>query len=206
MALHDIDLAIKGCQNVLLVKDGKVIAQGSPEQVVKAGTIQSLYDIHDAQYHDLLGSIEFGDKANSQVFVVGGGRTGIPVYRALSRAGIGMDCGVLHESDLDTHVAKALSNTVITEKDFEPISQARYEQALALAKKRGVVIDTGFPVGTINERNAALLRQAAREKMQVFSLRKDSSANFLYREMKENVFSCVDMDELIPKLDKVLDK
>ena len=34
LSLHDIDLALKGFQKVLLVNDGKVVAQGVPEEII----------------------------------------------------------------------------------------------------------------------------------------------------------------------------
>ena len=48
LALHDVDLAVKSCQYVLLVKDGAVAAQGRPEDVIQEDTVTQLYGIRDA--------------------------------------------------------------------------------------------------------------------------------------------------------------
>jgi iron complex transport system ATP-binding protein len=48
LSLHDIDLAIKACQTVLLVRDGRIVAQGMPEEIITDGTIQKLYEIEGA--------------------------------------------------------------------------------------------------------------------------------------------------------------
>lgn len=55
IALHDIDIAIKGCQTILLIQDGRIIAQGEPKELIKMGIIQNLYDISGSSYNELLG-------------------------------------------------------------------------------------------------------------------------------------------------------
>jgi iron complex transport system ATP-binding protein len=180
LSLHDIDLALKGCETVLMVKDGHIVAHGTPEQIVHEGVVQKLYDISHAYYNDLLGSLEFSSACPSSVFVTGGAGSGIPVYRALRRAGYGMDCGILHQNDVDAHVAKALCNNIVMEQDFEPISDTQYENALALLRKHKIVIDTGFPVGGINQKNADLIREALRLDGSVLSLRKPDEAEMVF--------------------------
>jgi iron complex transport system ATP-binding protein len=185
LSLHDIDLALKGCETVLMVKDGRIVAQGAPEQIVHQGVVQELYDITHAHYDDLLGSLEFSSSCASSVFVTGGAGSGIPVYRALRRAGYGMDCGVLHQSDVDAHVARALCNSLVLERDFEQITDARYENALTLLRKQKVVIDTGFPVGDINLRNVSLIQEAVKLDSTVLSLRRREEAYMIFGKAAE---------------------
>jgi len=192
MALHDIDLALKGCKTVMMVKNGKIIAQGSPEQIVHQGIIQELYDITSARYDDLLGSLELKSHSpKSTLFVVGGAGSGIPVFRALRRAGYGMDSGVLHRSDVDTHVAQAMCNNIITESDFQAISDQSFKAACDLMQDHDVVVDTGFPVGIVNERNLELLRLALKMGKSVYSLRMDGSG-----------YRCNSVQNLIAALEK----
>ena len=76
LSLHDIDIAIKGCQKILLIEKGKVKAQGTPEEIIKTGTIQNLYSIEGATYNELLGCLEFCSPVVPEVFITGGNGTG----------------------------------------------------------------------------------------------------------------------------------
>ena len=64
-----------------MVKDGKVIAQGAPEDVIRSGTLQELYNVKGARYNELLGSVELTGNYEEEVFVVPGCGTAIPLYR-----------------------------------------------------------------------------------------------------------------------------
>ena len=123
LSLHDIDLAIKACQTVLLIRHGEIVAQGMPEEIITDGTIQKLYDIEGAYYSELMGSLEFHNIRKPEVFITGGCGTGSGIYRALSRAGIGLACGVLHSNDVDAFIGKSLNCRVIEENPF-----ARYKR------------------------------------------------------------------------------
>lgn len=176
LSLHDIDLALKGCENVLMVKDGRVVCQGAPEQIVTPGTVQALYGIEGARYDDLLGSLELKGGAPSRAFVVGGGGSAVPVYRALRRMGVGMDTGVLHPGDVDYHVAQGICNRIVCAQSFEAVSPAQREEALALAKGCRVVVDCGFAEGEMNRENIALVRMAAQQGQIICAIGERNSA------------------------------
>ena len=99
-------------------------------------------------------------RAAPRVFVIGGGGSGIPVYRRLHRLGIPFAAGVLHENDLDTPAAQALASRVILETAFEPIGQDKTDLALSLIEQCQYVLCPLDVFGTMNRANAAL-RDAA---------------------------------------------
>ncbi|MCG1025537.1 MULTISPECIES: ABC transporter ATP-binding protein [Dehalobacter] len=190
LSLHDIDLAIKGCETILLIQDGKIAAQGTPEEIIKAGTIQSLYEIEGAQYNELLGSLEFFSRQYPEIFIAGGNGTGAGVYRALSRAGYGMCCGVLHSNDIDIHIGKALGCEIIEEEAFNAIHEDKYHQAREIMKTVDYMIDTGFPVGSINQRNMDLVIEAVKMGKTVFSLFPKEHAFKRYGEWTDKIRYC----------------
>lgn len=197
VSLHDIDLAIKGCQTILLIQNGKIAAQGTPEEIIKAGTIQKLYDIEGAQYNELLGSLEFTSPQNPEIFVTGGNGTGIGVYRAISRAGYGMYCGVLHSNDIDIHVGKALRCDIIEEYAFKEISENNYKLAKKKIESVNYIIDTGFPVGSINQLNVDLIIEAVKMGKVVFSLCHKEYAEKRYGEWAKKIQCCSNALEII---------
>ena len=183
LSLHDIDLALKGCQTVLLVHDGKVVAQGTPEDIVEDGMIGRLYDMTDAEYNERYGSIELKGWPGTDLFVVGGCGTGTRLYRALSRMGWGLASGVLHENDRDYPIAKTICTEVISEEAFEPVSSQALDRAEALMQSCRMVVDAGFPVGSGNRGNRQLLLHALEQNMPVFTLRSPEDCRTLFGEL-----------------------
>lgn len=197
LSLHDIDIAIKGCQKILLIEKGKVKAQGTPEEIIKTGTIQNLYSIEGANYNELLGCLEFCSPVIPEVFITGGNGTGTGVYRAVSRAGFGMCCGVLHSNDIDLHVAKALSCDVVEEESFSRISEKHYMDAAAKMAKMHYVIDTGFPVGKTNESNLDLIIDAIKMGKTVFSLSEQSELKNRFGDWAVKIKCCKNPAEIL---------
>ncbi len=54
MALHDPNAAARFCQRLLLMKAGRVVAQGSPEEVLSPERVEAIYDlrVHSLRHPD----------------------------------------------------------------------------------------------------------------------------------------------------------
>lgn len=204
LSLHDIDLALKGCQTVMLVSNGEVIASGSPEEVVKSGVISELYEIRGANYSELLGAVELKGKDTNDIFVLGGGAAGISSYRVLSRMGYGITAGVIHENDIESETARAICSKVVTEKPFEAVRKESLNEARYLMTEAKLVIDTGFPVGSGNAANMSLITEALEKKKSVLSLRKKEEAEKFYNTNSEHVKFVKGTDELIVHVQEIL--
>ncbi len=116
-----------------------------------------LFGITRGSFNEKFGSVEL-ERADGepQVFVIGGGGAGIPVYRGLQRRGIPFAAGVLHENDIEYPTACALAQTVITEAAFEPISRAAFDKAAAIMNACPKVICAVERFGTANALNGKL--------------------------------------------------
>ena len=161
MTLHELDLAQKASDKILCVRQGQIDRYGTPEEIFSGGYIQQLYDIVQGSYNESFGCLELqAPSGTPQVFVIGGGGQGIATYRQLQRMGVPFAAGVLHENDLDFPVAQALATQVISERAFEPIGEAAFQQAadLLLQCRRALCCLTEF--GTMNQRNRALVELA----------------------------------------------
>ncbi len=200
LSLHDIDLALKGCQTVLLVHNGQIVAQGTPEDVVADGMIQELYEIEGARYNECSGSIELNGPDRNDIFIVGGCGTGTRIYRALSRKGYGLTSGVLHRNDEDYAVASGICRQVISEEPFEKISESALEQARILMQEASCLIDSGFPVGTGNTANLNLVKEALSDNIPVFSARSKEECAECYGADAEKICRFESMTELFGKL------
>ena len=157
LSLHELDLAQKVADRIVCVRGAEIDRCGTPDEIFSGGYIQRLYGVQPAQFNECYGSLELQAPSGApQVFVIGGGGTGIPVYRSLQRRGIPFAAGVLHENDLDYPVAAALAAEVIAERPFEPVGEAAYERAAARMAGCSAVICTLSAFGTMNRRNEAL--------------------------------------------------
>ncbi len=200
LSLHDLDLAAKGCQTLLMVKDGKVIAQGAPEDVIKSGTLQELYNVKGARYNELLGSVELTGNYEEEVFVVPGCGTAIPLYRSLERGGYGTASGVLHKNDVDVQVAHAICSHIVMEEAFEPISAVRLRQAEERMKHCRFVIDSGFPCGSMNKNNLKLIVQAVEHGSTVLSMRDRKESIRLFAAACDDMIFCSSIAEVLETL------
>lgn len=161
MSLHELDLAQKISDYVVCVHNNSIEKYGPPEEIFTSEYIMRLYGTARGSYNADFGCLEMEPvKGTPQVFVIGGGGSGIPVYRRLQRQGIPFAAGVLHKNDVDHSVAAALAARVITERGFEPIGEAAFTEAAALIEKCGSVICCLSSFGTMNEKNRTLAEHA----------------------------------------------
>ncbi|AIJ05237.1 hypothetical protein JH146_0387 [Methanocaldococcus bathoardescens] len=162
VTIHDIELALRIADKIALIKDGKIIAYGHPEDVMDKETVNNLYDIKNANFCKEIGYFELKNEntTNKKVFVVCGGGSGANVLRYLVKNGYKVYCGVLHENDIDYAIAKAMEVEIVEEKAYQPISEENYNKALKYLKMCDVVIDTNFPVGEMNRLNLKLIENA----------------------------------------------
>lgn len=171
LSLHDIDLALKCCSVVMLVKDGKIAACGAPEDIAEKGIIDELYGIENASFFETTGGVELKGRDKNDVFVTGGNGAATPLLRSLARLGCGISCGIIHENDMDFYAAKTICSAVASEKPFRAISQKAISEAEKLISEANCVIDSGFPVGDINAACVQLIGYAAALGKPVLSLR-----------------------------------
>lgn len=161
MSLHEIDLAEKISDKIVCVKGDRIAAWGTPREIFFDGTIRELYGIQKGSFNTLLGSIEMEKPAGApRCFVVGGGGSGIPFYRALQKEGVPFAAGILLGNDLDKAVAEALSDSVVCAGSFSPIGEKEIARARELVDSVDTVIDCGAPAGELNRANTELLKYA----------------------------------------------
>ena len=163
MSLHELDLAQKISDWVVCVHGDTIARQGPPEDIFTAEYIPELYGASRGSYNALYGSLELEAAAGApEVFVIGGGGSGIPVYRRLQRQGTPFAAGVLGENDLDFPVAQALAVEAVAERPFQPIGEAAFQRAASVLERCRTVLCPLAAFGAMNEKNR-LLRELARE-------------------------------------------
>ncbi len=161
LSLHELDLAQRFSDRVLCVKDGRMDREGTPEEVFTPGYVERLYGVEHGSYSVLFGGVETeAVKGEPRVFVLGGGGSGIPVYRRLQRLGVPFAAGVLQENDLDTPVAEALASRLVKERAFEPVSPAAVDEALGILEGCEKLVCCAESFGSLNAENHRLKEAA----------------------------------------------
>lgn len=151
LSLHEIDLAMKLSDRIICVKGDKIFAAGRPEEIFEEERIRNLYEMEAGYYDPLFGSLELPKVSGQpQVFVLSSSGSGIPVYRRLQREGIPFAAGILYENDIDYRVAGRLAARVVSEKAFMNITEEKVQEALALMRRCGRVINAGIRIGDSN--------------------------------------------------------
>jgi len=163
MSLHELDLAQKISDWVACVHGDVIERQGPTEEIFTSEYMMSLYGAARGSYNALFGSLELEAAGGEpEVFVIGGGGAGIPVYRRLQRQGIPFAAGVLPENDVDLPVAEALAAEVVTEKRYRPVGEEAFRRAAAVMERCGRVLCPVADFGPVNERNRQLRELARR--------------------------------------------
>ncbi len=161
MSLHELELAQRYADRLLCIRNGRVDRTGTPEEIFSGGYIAALYGLEQGSYDCLAGTAEAaGGSGAPRVFVIGGGGSGIPVYRRLRRMGIPFAAGVLPENDLDLPAARALAAVLITDRANEPVSREKADEALRVLMGCEAVVCTAR-FGSVNRENRRLYDWAA---------------------------------------------
>lgn len=198
LSLHEVDLASKLADTIILVKDNCIYGTGCPEDILNDEVIKTLYGIDQGNFNMLMGSVELPKTCQTEpkVFVFGGDGYGTRCYRALNKSGISFTTGVLYHNDVDFQVANSLAAQTIVEKSFRPISDTVYEQACKALLSSEIIIDTGFDLDGEYNRNRILLELACSTNKPILSLRKKPLKTQVQVNYYNEIGTMINCDEL----------
>lgn len=201
MSLHEVDLAIKVSDMVILLNDGKLTAVGTPEDVIDKNTIKKLYGIRHGSYNHTLGSTEILSSISMpQIFVLAGSGTGTPIYRMLSKRGFSISTGVIHQNDVDYHVADSIGAETICEQSFEMIGDEAFQNGKMKMSFSKYVIDAGYPVGSMNRLNIDITAEALKIGKTVLSLRNPYESIRLFGQAADHIAHFNSVAQLVQRL------
>ena len=167
MSLHELDLAQRVSDTVVCVEKNGALRMGPPEQIFTEENIRALYGLTQESYNPLFGCAELPPvQGEPQIFVIGGGGSGIPVYRRLQRLGVPFAAGILHQNDLDYPVARALAGELVEEAAYQPVTAGTLARAQAVLERCGKAVCTLPAFGPLNEANRLLWEAAGRSGKQ----------------------------------------
>lgn len=161
MSLHELDLAQKISDTVACVDGSHISRVGRPEEVFTGDFIQKLYGVEPECFDPVTGGMNLPSrKGRPEVFVIGGGGSGIPLYYALQRDNISFAAGILAENDIEYQTAKALASQVVSSKAFHPIEDGQIDKAREYIDSCSRCISRLTEFGPLNEANRKLIEYA----------------------------------------------
>jgi iron complex transport system ATP-binding protein len=171
---HELELALRFGDRIVLVSSGTVRVYSRPEDAVRDPEFVGAFSVgRSISLSPVTLSVEVLQKPRGdapKAFVVSGSGTGPPVFRALARRGYAVSAGVLHENDIDYHVAVSMGIDVVSERPYFPISEAAVREALERASESDVVVFTYPPIGPLNSGNLRLVEEALAMGMEVYGI------------------------------------
>ncbi|HHW15282.1 MAG TPA: ABC transporter ATP-binding protein, partial [Firmicutes bacterium] len=188
--LHDLNLAARACQRLILLAGGRVLACGPPAEVLTAENLRAAYglEVHVETGRDgfPLVTVEgvgaagrFGGDAAGRpaiplalagpVHVICGGGSGTWLLAKLAEAGCRVSCGVLNRGDSDWEAARLYGAEVAEEAPFSAVSPEAHAHNLALIRRAAAVVVADVPFGPGNLLNLRAAREARTGGLPVFA-------------------------------------
>jgi len=169
---HNLSLAARYCEKILLLDEGKEHAFGTPEEVLTNSHLRAVYGIEaEVHEHPKDGSLyvspvdeQVSSKSKEKtVHVICGGGSTNTLLKDLIEKGYEVTAGVLNVMDSDLEKADFLDIKTITEAPFSSITEESYEKNLELIQDADILIMTDFPVGEGNKKNIEVLEECVRD-------------------------------------------
>ncbi len=170
---HDLNLASVTCDRMLAMHEGRVVAEGSPRDVITTELLRSVYGVE--------AEVEIGRASGRPMIdlepptpaprpsgrlrahVVGGAGRGGPLMRSLAERGYEVSAGILHDTDSDALLADRLNLVRVTVPPFSGIDQESERACASLMSEAEVVFVCDAPFGPGNVANLRLALDAAEE-------------------------------------------
>ncbi|RLF11292.1 MAG: heme ABC transporter ATP-binding protein [Thermoprotei archaeon] len=176
--LHDLNLAARYCDRLVLMSHGRIRALGPVEEVLRSEVIEEVYGVEvEVRKHPATGSLYIvplytvrsrrASGVRARIHVICGGGTGASIIRRLVNEGFEVSVGVVSVLDSDYEAARALKVEVVAEAPFSPISDEAFARGLEAALKADLVLVTDAPYGRGNLKNLEIALEAARRGVKV---------------------------------------
>ena len=172
-AIHDLALAARYCHRLVLLSRGRVLAQGSPVEVLTPANIEAAFGVRAVVFRDPFSgtpTISLLDQARAEapsdngplVHVVCGGGTGARLMYELKQAGFTLTAGPLGAGDADRSAADILGIDYVSVPAFSPVDDDAHARHLEMVSASDFTVLCNLPVGFNNLPNLKALERTRR--------------------------------------------
>ncbi len=169
--IHDLNMAARYCNSILMLKGGKVFAAGEVEKVLTSENIRNVFSVDAIVRKNLVTNsfyvIPLSPKKASAdkkcaIHMICGAGTGTLLMKALVDEGYSVTAGVLNLLDSDYEACELLKVPAVTAAPFSAITDANYAQNLEMINNASMLVVTAVPFGSGNLRNLEAAKEALR--------------------------------------------
>lgn len=163
-AVHDIKTASKFCTRIVMMKDGRIIGDGMPEDVITSENLSRALGVKALVYrnrisgqldfyvHGVMDGVEARQKA-MKIHVIGGGGSASGIFRLIFKKGHNMTGGVFSAGDSDLGSAEIFGVECVVGRPFAEISDEEFNKNVEMIKASDLTILCNMPFGMQNLRN-----------------------------------------------------
>jgi cobalamin transport system ATP-binding protein len=171
VVIHDLNMAARYCNTVLMLKAGEVFAYGEVEKVLTSQNIRSVFEVDaivrknvatNSLYVIPLSPKKASVEKKCRVHLICGAGTGTMLMKALADEGYNVTVGVLNFLDTDFEACEMLNIPAVTEAPFSAITDKSYALNLEMITAAGMVVVTSVPFGLGNLRNLEMAKEACK--------------------------------------------
>lgn len=179
LVIHDINLASRYSDEIILMDGGKIVSKGAPEKVVTRKNIEKTYGLNviveeNPYTHSLyivplsLKNSMDKDKRRGRIHVIAGGGTAGEILSKLEEKSYDISVGVINVGDSDWRLAKNLSLNIVDERAFSEISNESFKRNMKAIEKSETVIISSIPYGKGNLKNLEAAYNAVKMGKRVY--------------------------------------
>jgi iron complex transport system ATP-binding protein len=166
--IHDLNLASRFSDRILLLIDGKIEIFDKPSAVINESVLSKAYKmemiIRENRILDFSEVVPLrvkteNEKKNINIHVVSGGGTGEYILEKLYSMKYDLTCGVLSMGDSDVDICNSLKIDYVCEKPFSQFSEESIKRNKDFIENADMVLLTDVPFGRINISNLEMLSE-----------------------------------------------
>lgn len=161
--LHEINLASRFCSRIVILKDGKVKADGTPREIINRQEMEELYEMRLlVKNNPLIEKSEIipirvmDEKQTAKplrIHVICGEKGGVRILEQLTNMDHAVTAGVVNRESDDAEICEYLDIPRVEIGSFQTVGQEELAKNLELMKDADAVIVADIPFGEANIRN-----------------------------------------------------
>lgn len=172
--MHDLNLASRFSDKIVLLSKNGVIKSGTPSEVIDEQVLKNVYDMDMVVRENKLLSYpeiiplrirKSKEEKNIHVHIICGGGTGEYIIQKLYSERYKISCGILIEGDSDLDICRSLNLDYVVEYPFSKFSEESIAKNKEYIDNSDVIIVTDVAIGYGNFDNIKLIENIRDKKI-----------------------------------------
>jgi iron complex transport system ATP-binding protein len=194
--MHDLNLASRFSDNIILLSKNGIIKQGKPSEVIDENVLKNVYDMDMVvRENKLLSYTEIiplrirksKENKNIHIHVICGGGTGEYILQKLYSERYEISCGILIEGDSDLDLCRSLNLDFVAENPFSKFSEDSINKNKEFIDKSDIIILTDVAIGHGNFDNIKMIENIRNKKIIILHSVNRDFVDGEYEKMLEKI-------------------